>query len=249
MDIAIARSLIRRSSGIFMGCVHRRIRARGLAAPVARREPARLRVEPRRRGRRDPAGRGRLLEPDPAHARAGAVAGIAPLVARRPPDRLRFVRRGRLVGHLDDRRRWRSLRRLTSSPAAHNMPTWSHDGRFVYFTSDRGGAETIWRAPVAGGPEEQATHTGGGRCEEAAKRPDALLPARHQRGFTTPRSVARWRPGANGHRLRAPLRLCARPGRHLPRGLRRRPARRAALAAGHSDRPGPAPGHAGTSRA
>jgi dipeptidyl aminopeptidase/acylaminoacyl peptidase len=61
-----------------------------------------------------------------------------------------------------------SLRRLTSSPAAHTMPTWSHDSRFVYFTSDRGGAETIWRVPVAGGPEEQVTHTGGGRCEEAA---------------------------------------------------------------------------------
>jgi Tol biopolymer transport system component len=61
-----------------------------------------------------------------------------------------------------------SLRRLTSSPAAHTMPTWSHDGRFVYFTSDRGGAETIWRVPLAGGPEEQVTHTGGGRCEEAA---------------------------------------------------------------------------------
>ena len=62
-----------------------------------------------------------------------------------------------------------SLRRLTSSPAAaHMLPTWSHDGRFVYFTSDRGGAQTIGRVPVAGGPEEQVTHTGGGRCEEAA---------------------------------------------------------------------------------
>jgi len=61
-----------------------------------------------------------------------------------------------------------SLRRLTSSPAPHNMPTWSHDGRFIYFSSDRGGTETIWRVPVAGGPEEQVTYTGGGRCEEAA---------------------------------------------------------------------------------
>ena len=48
------------------------------------------------------------------------------------------------------------------------MPTWSHDGRFVYFSSQRAGSETIWRVPVAGGPEEQVTHTGGGRCEEAA---------------------------------------------------------------------------------
>jgi Tol biopolymer transport system component len=61
-----------------------------------------------------------------------------------------------------------SLRRLTSSGAAHNSPTWSHDGRFVYFSSQRAGTETIWRVPVAGGPEEQVTHTGGGRCEEAA---------------------------------------------------------------------------------
>jgi dipeptidyl aminopeptidase/acylaminoacyl peptidase len=61
-----------------------------------------------------------------------------------------------------------SPRRLTSSPAAHSSPTWSPDGRFVYFSSDRGGAETIWRVPADGGPEEQVTHGGGGRCEVAA---------------------------------------------------------------------------------
>ena len=38
----------------------------------------------------------------------------------------------------------------------------------MYFSSQRAGTETIWRVPVAGGPEEQVTHTGGGRCEEAA---------------------------------------------------------------------------------
>ena len=48
------------------------------------------------------------------------------------------------------------------------MPSWSHDGRFVYFSSNRTGAETIWRVPAAGGPEEQVTHTGGGRSQEAA---------------------------------------------------------------------------------
>jgi Tol biopolymer transport system component len=61
-----------------------------------------------------------------------------------------------------------SLRRLTSSPADHSSPTWSHDGRFVYFSSDRAGTATIWRVPAAGGPEEQVTHSGGGRGEEAA---------------------------------------------------------------------------------
>jgi len=38
----------------------------------------------------------------------------------------------------------------------------------VYFSSQRAGTEAIWRVPVGGGPEEQVTHTGGGRCEEAA---------------------------------------------------------------------------------
>jgi Tol biopolymer transport system component len=38
----------------------------------------------------------------------------------------------------------------------------------VYCSSRRAGAETIWRVPVAGGPEEQVTHSGGGRSEEAA---------------------------------------------------------------------------------
>jgi Tol biopolymer transport system component len=61
-----------------------------------------------------------------------------------------------------------SLRRLTSNPADENMPTWSHDGRFVYFSSNRTGAETIWRVPAMGGSEEQVTHTGGGRSGEAA---------------------------------------------------------------------------------
>jgi hypothetical protein len=58
-------------------------------------------------------------------------------------------------------------RRLTADSADHNMPSWSGDGRFVYFSSNHTGAETIWRAPVAGGSEEQAARTGGGRSQEA----------------------------------------------------------------------------------
>jgi Tol biopolymer transport system component len=61
-----------------------------------------------------------------------------------------------------------SLRRLTSNPADENMPTWSLDGRFIYFSSNRTGAETIWRVPAMGGSEEQVARTGGGRSEEAA---------------------------------------------------------------------------------
>jgi Tol biopolymer transport system component len=57
--------------------------------------------------------------------------------------------------------------RLTSNPADDNMPTWSHDGRLVYFSSNRTGAWTIWRVPALGGSEEQVTSAGGGRSQEA----------------------------------------------------------------------------------
>ncbi|HXS93901.1 MAG TPA: hypothetical protein VN736_04800 [Candidatus Limnocylindrales bacterium] len=38
------------------------------------------------------------------------------------------------------------------------MPSWSHDGRWVYFASDRGGRQSrIWRVPFEGGPAVQVT--------------------------------------------------------------------------------------------
>ncbi len=48
-------------------------------------------------------------EPVPAHARAGALPRNAPLVAGRPAYRFRLLGRGRALGHLDDRRRWRLI--------------------------------------------------------------------------------------------------------------------------------------------
>jgi serine/threonine protein kinase len=60
-----------------------------------------------------------------------------------------------------------SLRRVTSDPADDNMPTWSQDGRFIYFSSDRSGTQTLWRVPAAGGREEEVARTGGGRSQEA----------------------------------------------------------------------------------
>ncbi len=37
---------------------------------------------------------------------------------------------------------------LTDDPAIDWCPVWSPDGRFVYFSSDRGGAMNLWRIPV-----------------------------------------------------------------------------------------------------
>ena len=43
-----------------------------------------------------------------------------------------------------------SPRQLTADPADEHMPTWSRDGRWIYFSSDRGGRLDIWRTAVYG---------------------------------------------------------------------------------------------------
>jgi Tol biopolymer transport system component len=53
------------------------------------------------------------------------------------------------------------LRQVTHDPADENMPSFSRDGRFLYYGSNRTGRYEIWRVPVTGGPEEQVTHEGG----------------------------------------------------------------------------------------
>jgi dipeptidyl aminopeptidase/acylaminoacyl peptidase len=48
-------------------------------------------------------------------------------------------------------------RRLTSHPDNDTDPTWSPDGRWVYFMSTRSGSSQVWRIAVAGGEAEQVT--------------------------------------------------------------------------------------------
>ena len=40
-------------------------------------------------------------------------------------------------------------------------PAWSHDGKWIYFASDRTGDYQIWRMPSAGGTPEKMTRNGG----------------------------------------------------------------------------------------
>jgi Tol biopolymer transport system component len=53
-------------------------------------------------------------------------------------------------------------RRLTQNPGDDNVPSWSRDGRWVYFNSERNGTRDIWRVPAEGGNEEQVTRGGSG---------------------------------------------------------------------------------------
>jgi Tol biopolymer transport system component len=59
------------------------------------------------------------------------------------------------------------LHRLTTDPGDQNVPYWSRDGRWIYFSADRGNGRDIWRVPAAGGPSQQVTRGGSGyfACE------------------------------------------------------------------------------------
>jgi Tol biopolymer transport system component len=52
------------------------------------------------------------------------------------------------------------LRQITRGPADNVTPTWSRDGRVVYFVSNRTGRFEVWSTAAEGGPEEQLTRDG-----------------------------------------------------------------------------------------
>jgi len=54
-----------------------------------------------------------------------------------------------------------SPRVLTTDTSVDILPSWSRDGRWIYFGSDRSGAWQVWKAPSAGGQAIQVTQHGG----------------------------------------------------------------------------------------
>jgi eukaryotic-like serine/threonine-protein kinase len=50
---------------------------------------------------------------------------------------------------------------LTNDSTNDARPTWSRDGRWVYFASERDGANNIWKIPSSGGTATQVTRNGG----------------------------------------------------------------------------------------
>jgi Tol biopolymer transport system component len=59
-------------------------------------------------------------------------------------------------------------RRITSDPSSEVHPTWSRNGQWVYFRSDRTGRGEVWRAPSSGGKWDQVTSAGAEFAVESA---------------------------------------------------------------------------------
>ena len=57
---------------------------------------------------------------------------------------------------------------LTDASSFNAIPSWSHDGKQIYFCSDRGGTREIWRMPAQGGEAVQVTHKGALAALESA---------------------------------------------------------------------------------
>ncbi len=114
------------------------------------------------------------------------------------------------------------LRQITHDPADENGPSWSRDGRFVYFASNRTGRFEIWRVAVGGGTEEQLTRDGGvvpfesidGRTLYYQARPDGPVLARATSGGglrTVSPGAPAWQGWAVGSRGIFHV-VCATPG-------------------------------------
>jgi Tol biopolymer transport system component len=63
-------------------------------------------------------------------------------------------------------------RRITTEGFGDIRPSYSHDGKWIYFSSNRSGRIEVWKVPAAGGAAQQLTHNSG---NEPFESPDGTL--------------------------------------------------------------------------
>jgi dipeptidyl aminopeptidase/acylaminoacyl peptidase len=68
-----------------------------------------------------------------------------------------------------------SPHQLTHDPGNQNVPYWSRDGRWIYFSADHGTGRDIWRVLATGGPSERVTRGGSGNFACESKDGKSLL--------------------------------------------------------------------------
>jgi Tol biopolymer transport system component len=84
-----------------------------------------------------------------------------------------------------------SARRLTSEPSTDGIPSWSSDGRWIYFSSTRAGViADVWRMSAEGGEATRITRNGGFGPKES---PDGkfLFYLDHYPGLNRPTKLMR----------------------------------------------------------
>lgn len=83
---------------------------------------------------------------------APSPAGDSVVFAARGTSSAQWWRNG--SSHLDESELWllrgAKYEKIVDRGARNNWPMWTADARTVYFMSDRGGAQNIWRKPFAG---------------------------------------------------------------------------------------------------
>ncbi len=70
-----------------------------------------------------------------------------------------------------------SLRRLTQGPFHESFPSWSRDGRWIYYREDRADGSDIFRIPAEGGIPERVSRHGAFIGSPVRGREDAVLHA------------------------------------------------------------------------
>ena len=84
-------------------------------------------------------------------------------------------------------------RRMTTDPAEDKWPAWSHDGKWIYFSSTRSGREEIWKMPSGGGDAIQITRNAGDSPQESS---DGKF-LYYMKGW--PEAVSVWRASVDGN--------------------------------------------------